>query len=120
MKIEHLELNQRTLQLTFCSEITNIPHFVDTTKEDHYRAREIAQDLLSLLYILFVDRVISQRKIDQVKIKMICFLSEINKIDYDLGEEYSDYIVRMLKYYEDNAVEMELFEVAANISNLLK
>jgi len=101
-------------------ESRKIPYFVDTKNAEHrYAFSILSESIYDALTSCVTTKFHSSFNIESIATDIFIGLGEIKSYnDSNIYVLFYQHIVRRIRFYENEAVELELFEAAENFSKL--
>lgn len=108
----------KSFQREFVRDAKLVPEFIDyENNQIHRECFTYYQMCLKLIYNLITDKVLSNIKLRDIASKLDATISDLFDINIDLAMSLTDLVAIKMMEYQQEAIEQELFETAANFQN---
>lgn len=119
MDLEFKKL-QMELEYNFIQDTKVIPEFITGRKFTHKKCFDISQNLFYFLRKLYSGEVLPSNEVKNIFIEILGCINDMLDIDSVIALEYHRYILDIVSFYKEVAIENELYETAENLNRFFE
>jgi hypothetical protein len=108
------------LEYNFIQDTKVIPEFITCRKFTHKKCFDISQNLFYFLRKLYSGKVLPSNEIKNIFIEILGCINDMLDIDSVVALEYHRYILDIVSFYKEVAIENELYETAENLNRFFE